>query len=62
MIVAAAVGRPAWRRLAVASAEEQSVAPRLSTERSSVLDELTSAWERGERPPLEILSRTPRPG
>jgi len=37
----------------LASHEEQTVDPRLPTERSSVLDELTSAWERGERPQLE---------
>ncbi len=33
--------------------EEQTVVSHLSAERSSVLDELTSDWERGERPQLE---------
>ncbi|MGO9921842.1 MAG: protein kinase domain-containing protein [Isosphaeraceae bacterium] len=34
--------------------EEQAAGPPLLTERSSVLDELTTAWERGEQPPLEM--------
>ncbi len=36
-----------------AAPEEQTVDPPRPTERSSILDELTSAWERGERPQLE---------
>jgi len=35
------------------SHEEQTCDPTLRAERSSVLDELTAAWERGERPQLE---------
>ncbi len=45
-----------------AAPEEQTVDPPRPTERSSVLDELTSAWERGERPQLEDISRTHQPG